>query len=248
MSLKHRLVRLSQRVLRGAGIWIDLVSNQPSTHRDTLFRQMAISRVIDVGAHTGEFVRELHSLGWSGLVDSFEPDPRSFPALEQASREYEGWAVHHIAVGAERSRVSLHLAGNEVSSSTRGMLSLHVEAAPSSAETSIIDVEQDCLDSLIGSCHGQRVMLKIDVQGSEMGVLRGAESLLNNVVLAQIELSLQPLYEDQALIWDVLSFMNERGFVCCGFIPVFHDPAKGIVYQVDGVFVPRRELSSPVDR
>lgn len=248
MTFKHRLIRVSQRVLRGADIWIDEVSNQPHAHRDTLFRRMAISRVIDVGAHTGKFVRELHSLGWNGPVDSFEPDPRSFPALEQASKEHQGWSVHHIAVGAERSRVSLHLAGNEMSSSTRGMLSLHVETDPSSAETAVTDVEQDCLDSLIGSCHGQRVMLKIDVQGSELEVLRGAESLLKNVVLAQIELSLQPLYEGQALICDILSFMKERDFVCCGFIPVFHDPAKGIMYQVDGIFVSQRELSGPFDR
>lgn len=243
MTVKHQLLQLTQRLLRGSDIWIDRLSHQPFSLRNTLFQNLAITRVLDVGAHTGEFVRDLHSLGWNGLVDSFEPDPRSFPLLSSRSSKIDNWTAHQIAIGESRSIVLLHLAGNEVSSSTLKMLPLHVDAAPSSAATKVIEVEQDCLDSFIDPSVEQRIMLKIDVQGSEMKVLRGAELMLQDVVLAQIELSLQPLYEGQPLIDDVLKYMDQRDFLCCGLMPGFCDSSTGIMLQVDGVFVPRKELA-----
>jgi FkbM family methyltransferase len=55
-------------------------------------------------------------------------------------------------------------------------------------------------------------VLKIDTQGSEMMVLKGAEESLKSVVLAEIEASFLKRYVDQPVFADIEAWMNGRGF------------------------------------
>ncbi len=80
------------------------------------------------------------------------------------------------------------------------------------------------------------VYLKIDVQGLELEVLRGAESLLDQVAAVESELSLTPLYEQGATFVDVVDHLDTRGFHLVSLAPVFIDPRDGRLLQLDGVF------------
>jgi hypothetical protein len=55
------------------------------------------------------------------------------------------------------------------------------------------------------------VMLKIDVQGAELDVLRGISGF-DYVDFIYVELSFVELYDGQALFEDVRSYLVERGF------------------------------------
>jgi FkbM family methyltransferase len=54
--------------------------------------------------------------------------------------------------------------------------------------------------------------LKIDVQGGELGVLRGAMELLERTIVVHSEVEFAPLYESQPLFADVDVFLRSRGF------------------------------------
>ena len=55
--------------------------------------------------------------------------------------------------------------------------------------------------------------LKIDVQGADLDVLRGASQLLNTSVLGiLIEVEFTPLYKDQPLFADIDIFLRNQGF------------------------------------
>jgi FkbM family methyltransferase len=54
--------------------------------------------------------------------------------------------------------------------------------------------------------------LKLDVQGAELLVLKGAEDRLKDVLVIHTEVEFVPLYKDQALFADVDSFLRARGF------------------------------------
>ena len=69
-------------------------------------------------------------------------------------------------------------------------------------------------------------LLKIDVQGYELNVLRGGTKTLHEVDVALIECSFVELYEGQALAGQVISFMAEAGFRLAG---VHH-----MAYSFDG--------------
>ena len=80
-------------------------------------------------------------------------------------------------------------------------------------------------------------MLKIDTQGYELHVLKGASGLLHRVVAMQLELSLVPLYEGAPTFSEMLSYMQSIGFEIFNIVPVFKDNRTGRVLQVDGYFV-----------
>jgi protein O-GlcNAc transferase len=54
--------------------------------------------------------------------------------------------------------------------------------------------------------------LKIDVQGAELDVLSGAERLLRQTVLIQIEVEFVEMYEGQPLFADIDRHLRQRGF------------------------------------
>ena len=68
-------------------------------------------------------------------------------------------------------------------------------------------------DWLAGSAFDEVHVLKLDTQGSELGVLEGAERELANVRVLEIEVELNPIYAGQPLFGDVDRFLHDRGFV-----------------------------------
>ena len=91
--------------------------------------------------------------------------------------------------------------------------------------------------------------LKIDVQGAELDVLRGAAETLKNCLVVEIEVEFVPLYENQPLFSDVDNFMRRHGFFLHRLIDIsgraFHpfavpgDPVKPVsqFLWADAVYV-----------
>jgi hypothetical protein len=84
------------------------------------------------------------------------------------------------------------------------------------AQTEVIDtvrMQCDRLDALLGA--GEIVdFLKIDVEGAELRVLQGAESLLRDqrVLFIRAEFQLVPYYDEHPLLCDQHRFLADRGF------------------------------------
>ena len=55
-------------------------------------------------------------------------------------------------------------------------------------------------------------MVKVDVQGFELSVLRGFGSLLDGVCCVEVEAVIYPLYRGQPTLTDMTAFMRGRGF------------------------------------
>lgn len=144
----------------------------------------------------------------------------------------------NIALGAEDHETEINVAGNAESSSLLEMLPRHPEALPQSkyVEKQACTVRR--LDSIWDShCSpADRAYLKIDAQGAERAVLRGATRSLRHVVGIQLELSLVPLYEGGPLLDEMLEQMTQLGFAPTGLEAGFTDPATGELLQVDGIF------------
>jgi hypothetical protein len=93
----------------------------------------------------------------------------------------------------------------------------------------------DCIDQYVDSAEGG--LLKIDTQGYEMEVLRGARrSLTDKINAVQTELSLVELYDGQPLLLDVCNFLKQYNFNLRHIIPGFKDPISGALLQLDGIF------------
>jgi FkbM family methyltransferase len=93
------------------------------------------------------------------------------------------------------------------------------------------------LDSLFDK--GNVDFLKLDVQGYELEVLKGAETLLRTCQAVLLEVSLIEINKGAPLFCEVISFMAARGFEVCDFLGIHRRPLDEATNQIDVLFVRR---------
>ncbi len=193
--------------------------------------------MLDVGANDGPYGAALRAVGYQGRIVSFEPQSEAFARLSERSRSDDLWECRRVALGSAPGNATLNVAANSSSSSLLAIVGRHLVSAPESRTVGRESVQVETVDdnatSLLAS--GERLMLKLDVQGYELEVLRGAETTLPRVDLLEVELSLSPLYDGAPLLPAVLEHVVSCGFDLLGLEPVFL-AADGVVLQVDGLF------------
>lgn len=135
--------------------------------------------VIDVGANRGKVTLELaKAVGPTGHVIAIEPDPRCREFLDACHTRYFHVDVRQVAAGAARTRTALYQAN------TAEQSSLHQTAVNEHDRAGAVSVECVPLDNLVSQAAG----VKVDVQGGEADVLRGARALLRSCPLWVLEL------------------------------------------------------------
>lgn len=120
----------------------------------------------DVGANIGYFSRLAQSYG--AKVQAFEPHPKILKRLEENLSGLEQIQTNGIALSDQEGEFSLYVPKNF--EKNEGVASL--EPMPDSVE---VKVQTKCLDQI---CFDQIHLMKIDVEGHEASVLRGAKQKL----------------------------------------------------------------------
>jgi len=206
--------------------------NYPHLRRPALLAEEGVDLVLDVGANDGSWALELRAAGFDGRIVSFEPLAESFAALEAAA----DWEVHRLALGNRPGPGRLHVTANRQSSSLLPLGPRHARAAPEAPVVREEEVEVARLDDLDVVRPGERAFLKLDVQGAELEVLRGAARTLAAVRVVEAELSAVELYDGQALLGEVVEHLRGSGFDLIGLEPSFRDRVTGDLLQVNGWF------------
>jgi FkbM family methyltransferase len=228
-TVKHAVRRLSRRV----GYDIVAFRTGLAEQQARLVVDQQIDLLVDVGANEGQYAQRMRDLGYRGDLLSLEPGSAAFSRLEHNARGDARWSQVRTAVGAEAGVVTLNVSANSVSSSTLGMLPRHADADPGSQYDSSEDVPCATLDDLLQTSPARNVWLKIDTQGTELAVLRGATEVLGRTRVLQTELSLADLYKGQSTPQEVLELLLPLGFRVCALEPGFQDPATGDLLQCD---------------
>jgi FkbM family methyltransferase len=198
-----------------------------------------INLVFDVGANEGQFASELRQFGYTGRIVSFEPLPDAYEILTKRAAGDVDWIVHsRCAVGEKVDLIEINVAANSVSSSILQMLTTHENAEPLSKYTHKQIVNLITLDSVYEQyCkYDDSVFLKIDTQGYESQVLDGATIALNHCKGILLELSMVPLYQGQALWFELIKRLDVTQHLLYAIQPGFTNLATGQTLQIDGLF------------
>jgi FkbM family methyltransferase len=205
----------------------------------TMLAHHKVDCVLDIGANIGQFAQALRNADYSQRIISFEPLSDANRALTQAAAGDANWEVAPRCVVGDRSgETEIHIAGNSVSSSVLAMLDSHVAAAPESDYVGTEQVPMNTLDALLAEMQVDtgRCFLKIDTQGYESQVLDGAGGTLRTAIGVQLEMSLMPLYEHQALYDELVERVRGLGFGIWAIWPALFDPTSGRMVQADVTF------------
>ena len=94
------------------------------------------------------------------------------------------------------------------------------------------------LDSICSEAGFEKIdLLKLDVQGYELEVLRGAERSLLNTEVILMEVSLLGVNQGAPLVNEVLQFMAQRNFRAYDVCSFIRRPLDNALWQSDFVFV-----------
>lgn len=234
------LKKLIQRITRNMGF--DLVRFEPSKHplarRKRLLESYNINLVLDVGANIGQYGKELREIGYKGKIVSFEPQSSAYKELSEKVRNDELWEAHHYALGDKKETAMINIAGNSYSSSLLDMLPSHLKSAPKSKYIGQEEIQIKTLDSIFSTLSSQTdsIYLKLDTQGFEENVLKGAENSLHNIDTIQLEMSLTPLYKDELLFNEMYQHLYQKKYRLVAVEPGFTDEDTGQLLQIDGIF------------
>ena len=164
------------------------------------------SRIADVGANQGIYTLFLARLASLGHVYAFEPDPTLFASLEANVRRnhVENVTLFNTAAASEPNKLTL-----QPGRLNRGDNRIISDV---SAGAGTIEVKAVPLDQVIPS--SRLDMLKIDVQGFELNVLRGATQLLqqNRDLVIVLEFWPYGLRKAGSAPEELLNFLDNAGF------------------------------------
>jgi len=186
-----------------------------------LLAELQVSLVLDVGANTGQYATRLREAGYRGPIISFEPISAAYSLLREGAAGDPKWETRMLALADSPGRATLNISANSYSSSLP-ISDLCLDAAPEAAYVQTQTVDVATLDSL--DFPEGPILLKLDVQGYEPRVLRGADRLLSRIAVIELELSLVPLYAGQELAPEVCALLRRRGFIPIAFDTAFSHP------------------------
>lgn len=199
---------------------------------------------IDVGANTGQTWDLLRKFGYRGKIISVEPLSECHDLLLRKSKSDPNWVIApRCALSDHEGVVDILVAeGSSLSSVTEPTATMS-EALPKAREANRESVPLHRLDGLLKrevEAPG-KVFLKIDAQGHDMAVLKGAEGVINHIDGVKIEMSLLPLYEGETLFLDILKYLDAKGFAPHLLVDVGYSKKLGRQLQIDGTFVRERQ-------
>ncbi len=203
-------LRKLRRLASHADYWAALSRGVlPATeHQDSGLTREA-STVLDVGASRGQFALFARQRWPRATIVCFEPIPEAATKLQEVLGD--SVALHRTALGAANDTRLLNLSQSDDSSS---ILPIGRQATefPGTGAVGVMPVDVAPLSDYVDASSVRPVVLKIDVQGYELEVLRGAGSNLRYVDEVLCECSFVKLYDGQPLAADVICHLREHGF------------------------------------
>jgi FkbM family methyltransferase len=192
--------------------------------------------VIDVGANVGQFARASIEVFDQPEVHSFEPLPSAATQFRENLRDSAQVRLHPVALGAVNGTATLHEHAYSLASSLRpvrrdGAAPSWVSTAPLHHEVPVRRLDDELTLPLTRPC-----LLKIDVQGTELDVLAGAAETLRSVDWILLELTFEPVYQDEPLFAEVDASMRAMGWRMKWPISAMRSGDGHLVAQIDALY------------
>lgn len=224
--------------IQKAGLTIARYPTPDHKRRALAYRHFQVDTLLDIGANAGQYAELIRELGYKGDIHSFEPTSKAFNLLSKKAKRDKGWHVHKLAIGAYKGVIEINISENSFSSSILEIEKLHITSAPQSRYINKETVSIETIDNLFPKITREKrsVFMKIDTQGYESEVLKGAENSLQKIKCIQLEMSLVKLYKDEWLFEEIFNYLKKRNFEIYTIEPEFYNTNTGQLLQVDAIF------------
>jgi FkbM family methyltransferase len=195
---------------------------------------MKVGTLLDVGANRGQFSVLVRSRFPDAQIHAFEPlesEGRVLKSVVSNPLQY-----HPIALGACAGEATFYVTSRRDSSSLLRPGAEQEAASGVTLSSAIIVRVARLADVLDLASLPRPILMKLDVQGGELDVLRGAGDVLAMIDGIFTEVSFVELYERQPLASEVTAFLYSHGFKLRGVYNHFFAAGVGPT-QADFLYV-----------
>jgi len=183
--------------------------------------------IMDIGANIGQSAYEFYFTWPSVKVYCFEPVKTTFGELSSNTDSLENVSCHRVAIGNQEGEATIHVHDQS------GMSSLSVEEGSRTERVPVTTLDRIADQMGID----QIDLLKVDVEGHEMNVLKGANKMLSqgniNSVLVEVGFS----GSRHTPLSDVKDALVPQGFVLAGFHDQWSNPDNNELVHANALFV-----------
>lgn len=197
-----------------------------------------VQTIVDAGANIGHTAEHLLKTFPAAQVHAFEPFADSFAQMQHRIGSNPRAKLQAVGLAATPGTAKLHVNKSAATNSLLTTTSLGVSSDDACATIGEVDITLTTLDSYAAGNNLKTIdILKMDVQGYELEVLKGAAQLLENGGIGMIytECYFQPQYEQQPLYHDMAAFLYARGFVLEDWYNPYY--SKNTLLWCDALFV-----------
>jgi FkbM family methyltransferase len=197
--------------------------------------------IFDVGANVGQTISKLKKICPQSQIHAFEPSPECFSDLLLNTSSYSGIVYNNIGLGADVKTVQFYENElNDISSFLEPTNELWGKTK------SINQLKIMTLNEYVTNNKISRVnFLKIDTQGYELEVLKGAENQLKagKIDVIQLEITLRKLYSDLPQMDLIIKYLLDLGYKLVAFYGFHNDNVEAM--WTDAIFISPNFKSAP---
>ena len=161
---------------------------------------------VDVGAHKGGYLYWLQKMvGQQGQCFAFEPQIQLFERLSLAFGRMQNVQLEHLALSDKPGKMTLHIPESTSGSSPGATLEMRDD------NTTDTEVTVTTLDDYFLPKKIYPNLIKIDVEGHELALLKGGQNLLGNhhpILMIEIE----NRHLNMGTCQDVIAYVENLGY------------------------------------
>ena len=205
----NKLFKLSKSKLWRKGLLNGIAA---SIELKNILKDINLETIIDVGSNKGQFILLIEQLFPNKIIYSFEPQAELLEKQKKFFNYKRNIFFYNFALGSAPLMKKFFITKRKDSSSFFKMTEFGKQLDDYQIENEK-DVQIKSLDQVLNDQEIKKpILMKIDVQGYELEVLKGSEKMLKKIEYLLIEVSEKEIYKDQALSDEIIKFLQEKNY------------------------------------
>lgn len=198
--------------------------------------------IFDIGASRGKFLESTLLRFQPKQIVCFEPIPELYQFLQKKFNKLNQVILFNQALGSSPGNSKLQINKHDEASS---LLNIQNEGTTrfvnrDLSPVKVIEVKVTTVDFIVNLLKIKVIdLLKIDVQGYELEVLKGAKENLNSIKIIKLEISFYQLYYNSPSFDEIHKFLEQNHFYL-HHLGEFQKGNRGIILQADAIYLNKK--------
>ena len=213
MNFIHKLKKFTKLIK--SQIWRKGLLNNiaANTELENLIKDLNFETILDIGSNKGQFILLVENLFKNKIIFSFEPIKEILEKQKEFFKYKNNIFFFNIALGEKSKKKIFYITNRKDSSSFLKFNKNNIKNSNYNINEERV-VEIKALDEVIQFDKlVTPILLKIDVQGYELDVLKGCSNLLKKTTYIIVEVSENEIYQDQPMANEIIEYLNKQNYI-----------------------------------